>query len=267
MRYVVIDGQRLFYCEWDGDANDVLPPVVLVHGAGGTYLHWPPQLRRLRQIDVYGLDLPGHGRSGGQGHDSIAAYRDVVLGWVEALSLRRFVLVGHSMGGAIAQSFALEHANRLAGLVLVGSGARLRVHPAIQKGVQEDFPTAAKQISDWAYGASASETSRRQYLRRLLEVDPDVLLRDFRACDAFDVMERVGEIRVPTLAVCGMEDQMTPLKYSEFIQHRIPGAQMLRVEGAWHMAMLEKPGIVSSAIREFVLSMGTSGSEQAVDDQ
>jgi pimeloyl-ACP methyl ester carboxylesterase len=139
MPYVKINDERLYYSDWDGDAQDERPPLVLVHGAGGTHLHWPPQLRRLRDTDVYGLDLPGHGHSRGQGQDSIAAYRELILAWAEALSLRRFVLVGHSMGGAIGQEFALHYADRLAGLVLVsraGAGVQRRtaagssIHPA-----------------------------------------------------------------------------------------------------------------------------------------
>ena len=79
MPYIDAASERIFYSEWRGDPRGKRPPLVLVHGAGGTHLHWPPQLRRLRDTDVYALDLPGHGHSPGQGCDTIAAYRDLIL--------------------------------------------------------------------------------------------------------------------------------------------------------------------------------------------
>jgi len=258
MPYVKINDERLYYSDWDGDAQDERLPLVLVHGAGGTHLHWPPQLRRLRDTDVYGLDLPGHGHSRGQGHDSIAAYRELLLAWAEALSLRRFVLVGHSMGGAIGQEFALHYADRLAGLVLVSSGARLRVHPSILQGVQEDFPATAKLICDWALSQSASDRSKRLYLRALLEVNPTVLLGDFQACDAFDVRERLGDISVPTLVIGGKEDRLTPPKYSGYLHEHIPDAQLLMVDKAGHMVMLEQPAVVTEAIADFLATLQAS---------
>jgi len=257
MPYVKINNERIFYSAWDGDPEGEHPPLVLGHGAGGTHLHWPPQLRRLRNADVYALDLSGHGHSPGQGRDSIAAYGEVILAWAGALSLPPFVLAGHSMGGAIALDLALNHAERLAGLVLVASGARLRVHPDILQGVQDDFPATAKLICDWALGDAASEQNRRQYLRRLLEVNPAVLRGDFLACDAFDVRPRLGEIAVPTLVIGGAEDRLTPPRFSEYLGEHIPNAQLLLVEGAGHMVMLEQPQRVTEAIAGFLRQVGS----------
>jgi len=255
MPYATVNGSPLFTSGWDGDVDEEHPPLVLIHGAGGTHLHWPPLLRRLRHADVYALDLPGHGHSSGPGQETIAGYRDTLLAWADGLSLRRFVLAGHSMGGAIAQEFALHYPQRLAGLVLVGSGARLRVHPAILQGVQEDFTATARLICDWALSEKASEKSKRQYLRRLLEVDPAVLLGDFQACDAFDLRDRLCDISVPTLVIGGLADRLTPPKYSEYLREHIPNAQLLLVEDAGHMVMLEKPTVVTQAIAAFLAKL------------
>ena len=86
----------------------------------------------------------------------------------------------------------------------------------------------------------------------MLGTRPDVTIGDFMACDAFDVMDRVETIRLPALAICGEEDQLTPPKYAEFLAQKIPGARFLLVERAGHFVQLEQPEIVNAGIREFL---------------
>jgi pimeloyl-ACP methyl ester carboxylesterase len=104
------------------------PPLALIHGAGGAAELWRPQLEGLADVArIVAPDLPGHGPLGGRGKPSITDYADWLEGLFAALEAGPLVLVGHSMGGAVAQSLALARPGRLAGLVLVSTGARLRV--------------------------------------------------------------------------------------------------------------------------------------------
>ena len=133
---------------------------------------------------------------------------------------------------------------------------------SLMAGTAMSQPMAAPKTSE-----TASENSKRHYLRRLLEVNPAVLLGDFQACDSFDMMQRLGQVRVPTLAICGTEDRLTPPKYSEFLQQHVPEAQLLLLEEAGHMVMLEKPAAISAAIGDFVRQVGADDQISAVDDQ
>ncbi len=254
MAYATIAGERIFYTLHRGDPEG-RRNLVCVHGAGGSHLHWPPELRRLAGVNVYALDLPGHGRSEGQGRSSIAAYRDFLVAFLDALGLDRAVLAGHSMGGAIALDLALHHPSRLAGLILVGSGARLRVAPAILEGILADFEAAVDLICDWAYGPHAPEQLKRLGREQMARTPPAVLHGDFAACDAFDVMERLGEVRCPTLVICGTADRLTPPKYSTYFRDHIAGAELVLVEGAGHMVMLERPEAVCQAIGDFIAGL------------
>lgn len=232
-------------------------PVVLVHGAGGSRLHWPGNLRRLPGATVYTLDLPGHGRSGGWGCDTIDGYAAAIADFLRAAGVEQAVIAGHSMGGAIAMCMALDFADLVSGLVLIATGARLRVAPAILGGIQDNFEQSVELITGYAWSAQAPAHLVSRGRRGLLETDPAVLLSDFTACDRFDVMGRLGEIRVPTLVVIGTADQLTPPKYSLFLASHIPGALLAVIDGAGHMVMLEKPEEVEKAVREFLSAFQT----------
>lgn len=228
------------------------PPLVAVHGAGGTSRHWGYQLRGLAdRTTVYALDLPGHGRSAGPQHESIAAGAAWVLAWLDRQAIARAVLMGHSMGGAIVQTIALDQPERVAGLVLVGTGARLRVHPAILTGIPAAWEPTTRQITEWSYAPDAAPALLAAATAELRRTSPAVLLADYQACDRFDRMAEIERIVAPTLVIVGAEDRMTPPKYAEFLARRLPDAQLVVVPGAGHNVMIEQPARTNDAIRAF----------------
>jgi pimeloyl-ACP methyl ester carboxylesterase len=225
---------------------------VLIHGAGGSHLHWPAELRRLPDHPVIVLDLPGHGRSQGPGRDEIRDYAADVTAFLDALGLQRAVVGGHSMGGAVAQWMALAHPGRLLGLLLIGTGAKLRVAPAVLDAVRENPELAISIIIDWSFGPDAPEGIRALARRALEEIDPAVLHGDLVACDRFDILHRLGEIEVPTLVIGATEDRMTPLRFAEYLAENLPEAELRVVEGAGHQMALERPQEVADAVAAFM---------------
>lgn len=230
------------------------PPVVLIHGAGGTHLHWPAEIRRLPGRHVLAIDLPGHGKSIGCGMQTISAYTEAVLRWLEVVGFSQAVFVGHSLGSAIVQELALDHPEHVLGLVLVGAGARLRIHPDILQSSASEatFHTTVKIVMEWAFSPQAPERLVELASRRMAETRPTVLHSDFLACDAFDVMDRVGEISRPTLVVCGADDRLTPPRYAQFLASKIAIARLEIVPDAGHMVMLEQPQTVANLVKCFL---------------
>ena len=248
-----VNGETIHYQLHKGDEGR--PALVLVHGAGGNYMHWPAGLRRLVGNRVIALDLPGHGDSSGAGRQTVADYAAVVCHVTKALNLGRIVLAGHSMGGAIAQEFALTYPERLAGLVLVGTGARLRVAPQILDGLMADFEGTTAMVTAWAHGPDTPSKMLQEYTRRLRHVPVSVIRGDYLACDAFDRRPDVSRISAPTLIICGTADRMTPLKYSEWLREQIPDAELVRIPDAGHMVMLEAQSQVVEAVTEFLAKL------------
>lgn len=254
MPYAQVNTRKLYYAQSRARRADA-PALVLIHGAGGEHLHWPAELRCLPDATVYALDLPGHGRSDGPGCDTIPAYADLVLRFLDALGIERAVLAGHSMGGAIAQMTALTRPERVAGLVLVGTGARLRVHPAILEGIVEDFDGTLDLVTRWLWAEGAPAELMRKGREAMGKIPAEVLRGDWGACDAFDVMDRLGEITAPTLVVAGTADRLTPLKYGQYLAAHIPNARLVTVKGGGHMMALEQPQVVTRAVREFIAAL------------
>lgn len=198
------------------------------------------------------IDLPGHGRSEGSGADRIEAYCDIVKEFLAALDLDRPVVVGHSMGGAIALSLALVDPGLLTAMVLVGTGARLRVQPQLFADLHDDVRGAVGRIAKLARAPGASAEQLTQDVEAMLRTPASVLEADFRACDAFDLMEQVRTITLPTLIICGTDDLMTPPKYADYLHRKINGSQFALIPAAGHMVMLEQPDEVSREIEAFL---------------
>ena len=243
----------LYYFAHEAE-NYSRPPVVLIHGAGGHHLYWPPQIRRLHDQRIFAVDLPGHGKSEGVGHHTIEDYAKEVLEFIKALELNAAVLIGHSMGSAIALTAAIGHPTRVLGLGLIGGGARLRVSPAILHNASDPatFAAAVHMVNDFSYAPQANMRLKELGEQRLFETRPTVLYGDFLACDAFNVTGQLSRVSIPTLILCGAEDRMTPPKYSEFLRDQISGAHFEALPGAGHNAMLEQPDNVADVLNDFL---------------
>jgi pimeloyl-ACP methyl ester carboxylesterase len=245
---------EIYYHLHESGHEGLTPPIVLIHGAGGTHLYWPPEVRRLAGYRIYAPDLPGHGKSGGRGMQSISAYTQVLIGWMDVMDLHSVVLVGHSMGSAIALSLALEYPGRALGLGLVGAGARLRVSTDLleQASNPAAFSGAVAMVINRSFSPHAPARLVELASQRMVEVRPSVLYGDFLACDEFDVRERLTELHQPTLVLCGADDRMTPVRFAQYLANSIHNAVLKIVPDAGHMVMLERPLVVATAISEFV---------------
>ncbi len=195
------------------------------------------------------IDLPGHPE--GSGFSTIEEYADSVDEYIKKNHIESPVLVGHSMGGAIAIECALRDQN-LAGIVLVGTGARLRIHPDILSKLKENYEEACRLVASWSLSPNSDPIIRDRILNEMLKVKPDITYNDFAACDRFDRMFSVERISLPTLVICGADDKLTPVKYSQYLQSRIRNSKLIVIRGAGHMVMLEKPRLVNEAIEAFL---------------
>ncbi len=149
-------------------------------------------------------------------------------------------------------TLALMKPGWLSGIILVGTGARLRVDPRITGGLADAFEETVDRICDMAFGPAAPASVIARVKRQLLGNAPAVIRGDYLACDRFDVMDRIGGIVCPTMVVSAGNDRMTPVKYGEYLHQRISGSTFAVIDGAGHMMAVEKPDAVIAAVAGFM---------------
>lgn len=262
MPYITIEGLNYYYEAGLPGQKEPQQTILFVHGAGGSHRHWLPQINTLKEdYMVLAVDLPGHGYSQGKSANSIAFYREFIRSFAEKLIGHPFFLAGHSMGGAIALDFARCYPEMLAGMILIGTGARLKVLPSIletfAKG--EHYP----ELIRLAYGQNAPAFLLESAHREMEEVPPSVYYDDFLACNGFDLMKELPTINVPTLVISADQDVLTPVKFGRYLQENLPQAKLEIISGAGHMMMLEKPEEVNQSISRFLRErIGSTGGVQ-----
>ncbi len=226
--------------------------LVFLHGAGGSSLSFYYQMRHFRNSKA--IDLPGHPY--GTACQSIEGYLEWVRGFNTARRYKDVVLCGHSMGGAITQLYALRYPDELRGIILIGTGARLRVHPDYLNRCENpgqnnlDWMEAQKETYK-SVGPDIYEV----LMRRASEVGPAVELNDLKACDRFDIMDEVRNISLPTQVICGSEDIMTPVKYSDYLAQNIRESREEIIPGGSHYVQLEKYQAVNEQIEKFLATL------------
>jgi pimeloyl-ACP methyl ester carboxylesterase len=213
--------------------------LLFIHGAGSRGIVW--QLQLLAFPRATAPDLPG--RTGGAD-----GYLDALRAEVGPGGPR--IVAGHSLGGAIALRWALRHPEEVRAIILIGTGARLRVAPAFLAGIKAGDPATVEQFGAAWFAPETPDRLREKSLA-LLRATP-VLLADLTAADGFDVMGEVGRLALPTLVMCGTEDRLTPVKFSQYLHDQIRGSDLVLVPGAGHMMMIEQPQATNGAIHAFL---------------
>jgi len=241
---------------WPLDPNQTT--LLFIHGSGETALLWENQVTALAtDYNTIALDLPGHGDSEGPGLDTIAGYTAAVMAFVDKLSLANLVPCGLSIGGAIVQQMLLDHADGLRAGILVSTGARLRVMPQIFETIEKDYQQFVALSRMFAASPQTPAAALEPLLQATAQCSPQVTAGDFRACDRFDVMARLSEITRPVLVISAEDDQLTPPKYSDFLEKNITGAVRCRIPDAGHVVPVEKPEEVNRSIKEFLENIST----------
>ncbi|MQY07706.1 bifunctional 3-oxoadipate enol-lactonase/4-carboxymuconolactone decarboxylase PcaDC [Actinomadura macrotermitis] len=234
--------------ELDGPAAGV--PLILGPSLGTSLHLWDGVLDRLAATRrVLRFDLPGHGRSpAGPGAANTVALAGLVLELADREGFDRFHYAGVSLGGAIGARLALDHPGRVASLAMICSAARFG-EPA---GWKERAALVREQGTGPLLVPAAGRWFAGEPRTRLLD---DLAAADAESyaacCDAlaeYDVRDRLGDIAAPALIVAGRADPATPPAYARELADGIPGATLVEIPHAAHLAPADRPDAVAAAL-------------------
>jgi len=225
------------------------PAVLCVHGYCQSSAYWTPTLDRLARAGVRGLapDLPGFAASARlPGPYTMEAYSDGLVDLLDARGLDRVALVGGSMGGVVAQHFALRHPARLARLLLVATGGVMGDPAAglarADAVAAAPWDAAAVEPVVAGFFRTLPPPERLAELRRIaLMTSQAAAVEAARSNAASRTLERLGEIRVPTLIVQGRHDRARTPEHGVAMRDRIAGSRLEVLESSGHTPQLEEP--------------------------
>lgn len=230
-------------------------PVILIHGAGSNHLCWSAELRRMSGLHTVALDLPGHGKSPGAGFHELGSYSQALFDFISASGWYRIFLIGHSMGGAIALQFSLDHPDLVPALCLISSAASFSIRPELIESFRSPQTAEIGKQRLWQL-ISPRKGQKRWYQPSGTSVwddRPSLWYADFLACSAFDLRSKLPEITSPTLIMAGTDDPLVPFSAASYMATRLPNSELVPYYQNGHMLMLEEPQSTSQKIHEFIL--------------
>lgn len=236
--------------------------LIFIHGAGEDGRIWERQVALFGQSHrVLAMDLPGRGSR--LADAALTHHEDNakdVLRQMDRAGMTTGVLIGHSMGGGVALTAALNHPERLSGLVLVVTGARLKMHPDfLEKARQRAEDPLAPAGPPVALEQTVSPSTPAECLAwlrsRAMTAPPKTIYADFQANNRFDVMGRLSAIALPTLVIGAEEDRMAPPKFSQFMAEKIPGATLTILPKCGHYPQVEQEAAFNQTLAHFLSSL------------
>lgn len=251
-----IDGNTLHYVSY-GEG----PPVVFIHGLGGTQGIWHGVMRAMAQHHhVVALDLRGHGRSQGRGRFTIEGWAKDVQKLLRHLELPAVTVVGHSLGSLIAQQLAHSAPDAVDQLVLVGGISYFQPPTADAYRERADLVEAEGLdvlVDPWLEGAVSPQSHAVH--AGMVGLLRDMFLRNERqhyakSCRAIADAPRIrrDEIGQPTLIVTGAHDRSTPLAMAEELRSSIPVSRVKVLPDVGHWMPVEAPGALAATLLEFL---------------
>jgi 3-oxoadipate enol-lactonase len=240
------------------------PWVVLAHSLAAAHAMWAPQIASLAAAGfrVLAFDARGHGGSDAPpGPYTVAQMAADLHALMQRLGIPRAHLVGLSMGGAMAQAFALAHPERLGGLVIADATAAYppAVHPMWRERAAAVASGGMAAVADGTLGrwfTPAWRAANPEALARVrdmvLATPPQGFIGAVHALMGFDLADRLGAIRAPTLVLAGAADEALPPAHSERLAALIPGARLELIADAAHISNLEQPARFDALLLPFL---------------
>ena len=260
---VAVAGQAVYAYTGTKPLDPARPSVVFVHGAANDHSVWSLQSRYFAHHgwNALAVDLPGHGRSGGDALASVEAIADWIPALLDAAGIASAALVGHSLGSLAALAAAARHPARVTRIALVGPAVPMPVSDVLLGAARADDHVALELINSWSFSAGKQIGGSAvpglwltgNGMRLMERARPGVLHTDLAACNAYaGGLDAAAAVRCPALLVLGARDLMAPPKGAQALIGALADRRVVTVPDCGHALMAEQPDAVLDALASFL---------------
>ncbi len=243
--------------QWPMDTDK--ETLLLIHGASMSCHFWESQVTGLSpHANVISINLPGRGHLDTEVCDSIQENADHVLQFIHGNQIKNPIICGHSMGGAVVLSLLINKNNNnktIKAGVVVNSGARLRVSRMILDAIAKDYNSFVQLMEQFTFPRKNDTKKIRTLFNRSVTDNAKTALKDFQACNVFNVINDLGTISAPVLVLTASKDLLTPVKYGEHLKSAIHNARLCCIKDAGHISPMEAPETVNKEILKFMKNL------------
>lgn len=251
MEMLTMDKFEFLAAPWPMDKEK--QTLILVHGAGMNYHSWEAQIAGLSaHANVLALSLPGHGTRHERAMASIEENVNYLVEFIDKVQIKDPAICGLSMGGAIVLALLARGPGNIKAGIVINSGARLQVSTIIFKAIQDNYGKFLDTMGQFALSPKNDSPEIRAALGRAMVQNPETALRDFMACNTFNLTDDLHCITAPLLILTASDDLLTPVKYGEHLKAAIPHAELVCIEDAGHLSPMERPQAVNREIKRFI---------------
>jgi pimeloyl-ACP methyl ester carboxylesterase len=249
---------ELFYREYENGATETgNPPLVLLHGSGGSHMAWPVELRRMHGRRVIALDLPGHGQSGKNACQSLEPLVAKLGNFLRDCRIRKAALAGHSLGAILALAYTAVLPSQVQGLALLSCGSRFTIPNTLFDTLLQAKQNGqfSEQFNQLVFDPAFPQAERRAIVEPLSKVRPSTLLMDLGICADFRLPVNLAAVKCPTLIINGAGDRITPPACARELAYALPNASLTTLPGCGHMLIYEKTTLISTMMRDFLVNI------------
>ena len=251
----------LHYRFFDGGSERFVLPVILLHGAGGSLMGWPASLRRLPGQRVFALDLPGHGQSAPPACRSMRGLVRSLHKFIMEMGFYHVVLVGYSLGGALALSYASAYPDQVSALATICCGDRFESPREVMDKLRKpaDLRKAMEIFNRAAFYPTHPQAARRAILAPMLKLNAETLLADFTIGEDFCFNPASPLPKFPTLIAGALDDMLAPPASLRRLSRHFHKPSVSFINRAAHMLIYEKNEEIRTIVANFLTKANPPG--------
>lgn len=238
------------------------PPVLFIHGLGGTHLDWEYQIDHFKeQFTVITVDLRGHGQTDKPTDPySVELFAQDIAAFIQFIAPQGIHVVGHSLGGMVAFQLALDFPALVKSLTILNSAPGI-IFPGLKSQLMFywrsfdirlfGLPHLGKQLAKMLFPKPQQTPLREKFLERWCKNSPEAYLNTLKVFRGWNVMPRLKDLHVPTLIIAADQDY-TPVAFKQMYVRLIRNAELVIIPNSRHITTVDQPELFNATLMEFL---------------